>query len=201
MTRLFSYVVRHDTGFAPNPFWGYCTLATCKPDIRRAAKCGDWIVGTGAKGNVGADRVIYAMQVEKVVPLGTYGVSWHFAKKRPKMDGTVRQRVGDAVYFQSADGKLGQRESRHGPADMKRDLRGKYVLVSKTFWYWGRDAIPLPKHLHKIVKRGPGHRSKFDGATIQAVTAWIREQSGGRRGVPSDGSTLACDCRHPEVEH
>ena len=22
----------HDTGFAPNPFWGYCTLAVCTPN-------------------------------------------------------------------------------------------------------------------------------------------------------------------------
>lgn len=32
---LYSYVVAHDFGFAPNPFDGLCTLATCKPDIRK----------------------------------------------------------------------------------------------------------------------------------------------------------------------
>ena len=31
-TRLCSYVVRHDKGLAPNPFWGYCTLAVCTPN-------------------------------------------------------------------------------------------------------------------------------------------------------------------------
>ena len=41
---LFSYVVRSDGGFAPNPFFGYCTLATCKPRIRKGALVGDWIV-------------------------------------------------------------------------------------------------------------------------------------------------------------
>lgn len=46
--RLFSYVVRFDSGFAPNPFYGYCTLATCKPPIRRTALVGDWIIGTGS---------------------------------------------------------------------------------------------------------------------------------------------------------
>src|SRR5262245_31415483 len=44
--RLYSYVVARDYGFAPNPFYGFCTLATCKPDIRRTADIGDWIVGT-----------------------------------------------------------------------------------------------------------------------------------------------------------
>ena len=30
MAKLFSYVVDHDYGFAPNPFGGFCTLAKCK---------------------------------------------------------------------------------------------------------------------------------------------------------------------------
>ena len=28
--RIYAYVVTHDNGFAPNPFHGFCTLATCK---------------------------------------------------------------------------------------------------------------------------------------------------------------------------
>ena len=47
--RLHSYVVARDYGFAPNPFFGVCTLATCKPKIRSAAKLGDWVMGTGSK--------------------------------------------------------------------------------------------------------------------------------------------------------
>ena len=26
--RLFAYKMTHDTGFAPNPFWGYLTLVS-----------------------------------------------------------------------------------------------------------------------------------------------------------------------------
>ena len=47
---LFSYVVRYDSGFAPNPFHGFCTLATCKPGIRAHANVGDWVVGTASGG-------------------------------------------------------------------------------------------------------------------------------------------------------
>ena len=54
--KLYSYVMIYDTGFAPNPFWGYCTLATCKPGIRRPAEQGDWIIGSGYKQNVGTGR-------------------------------------------------------------------------------------------------------------------------------------------------
>ena len=45
--RLYSYVLDHDYGFAPNPFYDVCTLATCKPSIRERAAIGDYVVGTG----------------------------------------------------------------------------------------------------------------------------------------------------------
>ena len=45
---MFSYVIEHDLGFAPNPFHGACTLACCKPVIRKRAQLGDYILGTGA---------------------------------------------------------------------------------------------------------------------------------------------------------
>ena len=50
MTKVYMYVVDRDFGFAPNPFHGFCTLATCKPRTRRVAKVGDWIVGMGEGG-------------------------------------------------------------------------------------------------------------------------------------------------------
>ncbi len=40
------YRMRHDTGFAPNPYHGYCTLAACTPNHMRAKlEPGDIIVG------------------------------------------------------------------------------------------------------------------------------------------------------------
>lgn len=53
--KIFSYVVSRDFGFAPNPFFNFCTLATCKPKIRKDAKIGDWIIGTNSttKKNLG----------------------------------------------------------------------------------------------------------------------------------------------------
>ena len=49
--KLYSYIVARDFGFAPNPFYGFCTLATCKPKIREHASVGDWVVGTGARSS------------------------------------------------------------------------------------------------------------------------------------------------------
>ena len=46
--KFYSYVIPRDFGFAPNPHFGYCTLATCKQGIRRSAHVGDWIGAFGA---------------------------------------------------------------------------------------------------------------------------------------------------------
>ena len=32
---VYEYVMTSDSGFAPNPFYGACTLACCKPKIRK----------------------------------------------------------------------------------------------------------------------------------------------------------------------
>jgi len=47
--KLYSYIMTSDSGFAPNPFHDICTLATCKPETRRLAKKGDWILGFSGK--------------------------------------------------------------------------------------------------------------------------------------------------------
>lgn len=49
MPRLFSYTIPIDDGSAPNPFRGMCSLAICKPGIRRTAEEGDWVAGLGSK--------------------------------------------------------------------------------------------------------------------------------------------------------
>ena len=33
---IYQYVLKVDHGFAPNPFYGVCTLACCKPRMRNA---------------------------------------------------------------------------------------------------------------------------------------------------------------------
>lgn len=71
--KLFSYVVDHDNGFAPNPYYGVCTLAHCKfgrkgyKNAVELAKVGDWVVGTGGKGkkSAGHGKLIYAMRKDR----------------------------------------------------------------------------------------------------------------------------------------
>ena len=72
--RLFVYVVVHDTGFAPNPFFEYCTLATCKPGIRRSARVGDWIAGIGSVQRGQEGKLVFAMRVAETMCFDEY---WH----------------------------------------------------------------------------------------------------------------------------
>lgn len=39
--KLYSYKMKHDNRFAPNPLLGVLTLATCKPAMRRNTKIGN----------------------------------------------------------------------------------------------------------------------------------------------------------------
>jgi Nucleotide modification associated domain 2 len=192
--KLYSYVVRHDTGFAPNPFWGYCTLATCKPEIRRRAQPNDWIIGTGSVTNVGRSRLLYAMHVNKVLTFEEYDRARRFIRKRPNMRGTPRQRCGDNIYYRRADGEFEQRPSRHGPENQARDLGGHKVLIARRFYYWGRLAVDLPLPFRALIKRGPGYKSDFDSAFVTSFIQWLDRHPAGVRGQPSQGDVNTCDC-------
>ena len=80
MSKIYSYVLRHDSGAAPNPFWGVCTLVICKPPIRRTAAVGDWVIDTGsvkATCNDGQQHdlsasLLYAMKITQIMTMEEY---------------------------------------------------------------------------------------------------------------------------------
>jgi len=160
---VYSYILTSDTGFAPNPFWGYCTLACCKPMIRRTVSVGDWIVGLTPK-HLG-HRIAYAMKVSEKITMANYWRDKRFREKRPKMRRKdVVFRCGDNIYKPISDDHFHQKHSMHSNKDgsedaarKKRDLGGKNVLVSEIFSYFGEKAIELPNEFNKIIP-GRGHR-------------------------------------------
>ena len=66
LPKIYSYVVARDYGFAPNPFHGVCTLATCKPRIRKAAD----LVGSASQQRAGF--LVFAMKVEDTLTFDEY---------------------------------------------------------------------------------------------------------------------------------
>ena len=110
---VYSYVIEHDFGLAPNPFGRYCTLAVCKLKIRGSSKLkiGDWILGTGSKaiemstGKKGLrKKLIYAMQVTEKITFDDYWSDPRFQYKKPRMNGSRVAMFGDNFYHTDENG-------------------------------------------------------------------------------------------------
>ena len=171
MPRLYSYVVMHDSGFAPNPFYGFCTLATCKPQIRKTARPGDWILGTVSKSVSPEPRLIYAMRVTETLSYTEYWCDARFRKKRSDNGAAC----GDNMYCRDADGQWRQGPGYHGPDAIGHDTQTDRVLISDDFIYWGSAAPFLPLFAGMDIRAGRGHKCHFPEDTIQACVAWLRD--------------------------
>jgi hypothetical protein len=200
---LYSYVVARDYGFAPNPFFGICTLATCKPKIRGVAQIGDWIVGTGSKARNRHNHAVYAMRVTETMTFNDYWNDPRFLRKKPNLRGSKKQAFGDNIYHKNPKaGKWHQANSHHSRddgtvnlANVANDTQADRVLVSDDFVYWGGSGPKLPAHL---LKSGPhhvslcavrGHKNNFPSAFVHDVVDWIRSFADkGRVGEPLDWS-------------
>lgn len=184
---LYSYVVKHDYGFAPNPFGGFLTLATCKPLIRRHARLGDFLAGTGSAASVGNNKLVYAGEISAVVPLEEYGKAQNYNIKRPASKPSFR-RKGDNIYFMR-DGEWQQRENEyHGFDDFAADIRGKNVLVCDRFWYFGDNAIEIPTEFQSIIKKGPFHKKVSDQTLLDRFVRWLNKFPPGNHGSEREGS-------------
>jgi Nucleotide modification associated domain 2 len=189
MPNVYMYVVARDFGFAPNPFHGACTLATCKPRIRKTAQIGDWIIGMGGTKLNAVSRAIYLMQVTNTLSFNAYWEDPQYRCKRPVRNGSRKTIMGDNIYHQHA-GKAGwiQEDSHHSktdgspePSNVKNDTQTNRVLISHCFSYFG-DAAPLVPNeiLNQLGFRNAiGHR-KFTLAQALPLVDWIQQHCKGR---------------------
>jgi hypothetical protein len=195
--KLYSYIVARDFGFAPNPFHGFCTLATCKPRIRASASPGDWIIGTGAKSRYNlAGRLVYAMKVSETMDFDRYWNDPRFLAKRPVLNGSLKLLYGDNIY-RRVDNQWVQADSHHSlengrpnGANIKWDTGVDRLLVANKFVYWGAPAPTIPKRFRPFRKtnedvccKARGHRV-FGEEIATAFAAWLEEQ--GKWGVQGE---------------
>ncbi len=194
--KLYSYVVEHDTGRAPNPYFDVCTLCRCKyresrtkpRNVVELAQVGDWVVGTGGadkRKSAGHGKLVYAMQVDEKLTREEYYACPRFAVKRRVKAGTFQQRQGD----------------NECPADDFQRTE-QYALISRHFYYFGANAIDIPKEAPRnLEKRGPGFRYDFAPADIHRFVKWLENNcKPGRHGEPCKrpeqpkGSTVCRSC-------
>lgn len=207
MARIHSYVVRYDSGFAPNPFYGYCTLATCKPNIRRSADIGDWVVGSGSNDQSvrRGGHLVYAMQVTEAMTFDEYSQDPRFGSKKPYRNGSRKQSCGDNIYFRTSVGAAWQqRDSFHSLRDgspnsdhVTKDTKVNRILISNNFLYFGGVGPIIPDELRdyhrglSLCKIGRGTKTFNNAQLTSKLEEWILSLAvSGYQGAPFEWLTL-----------
>jgi hypothetical protein len=197
--KICSYVVKRDTGLAPNPFWGYCSLAVCTPNHQRARLIpGDWLVGNSPVGY--GQRLVYAMQIDEVLDFDAYFRDPKFSLKKPKPNGTFKERVGDNFYFRKGDKWKRLPFALHSDEasfhkDLGKDLRGSPVFVGQHYYYFGDRRIPFPDKFNAIVRRRQGIKYT-EGRLAGNFVRWLKQyHRPGLIGRPLDQPNCLRNCR------
>ncbi len=194
---IYSYKITRDYGFAPNPFHGFCTLATCKPGIRRMAKLGSLVFGCGSAENKRVGDLICAFRVSEIRTFQEYWDDPRFAIKRPNFHASPGHAFGDNIYHRGSRGRWIQEKSHHSFKDGKLNKANldtdtsstDRVLVAQEFVYFGKDSIKIPARLRNF--RGEDlypnvrdYRCNYSPSFIAAVERWFSGLPRGLIGLP-----------------
>lgn len=194
--KLYSYVIPRDYGFAPNPYFNYCTLATCKPVIRRCAQLGDWVAAFGAAGSPVHEKLVVLMRVEETLSFDEYWEDERFRCKRPVFNKGVMHMYGDNIYHHVGEEWM-QEFSHHSMPDgsinyvnLDRDTQTDRVLISQDYYYFGNNAIDMPQRFETLIRKGRNHIVCKDEAIINNFISYIRETCDRRiYGIPYSRKT------------
>lgn len=199
--KLHTYVIEHDLGFAPNPFFGACTLACCKPDIRIHAKLGHIVMGTGGAKAGRQGYLTYWMRVEEIISFDRFWDDPRFVLKKPEMRGSAMQRHGDNIYHRDREtGEWRWVDSFHSEpggqlsaSNLERDTgRTDRVLIGREFAYWGVRGPKIPDALADFVVKRQGWKCNFSRDRLAAMLAWLGTQpERGFLGEPADWERIA----------
>ena len=190
--RLYSYVLRVDTGFAPNPYHGFCTLACCMHQIRLRAEIGDWVIATGsnAKGKRRGGFLSYAMRVTEILSFQEYWNDERFRAKRPDLGGSLEEACGDNLYRRDpTSGRWLQIPAYHCElSKMEQDTSVDRVLISDDFVYWGGNGPVFPKFGgSNLCREGRNYLVNFPEEVVEEFVEWVRRlQDAGVTGVCGD---------------
>lgn len=188
MTAIYRYKQTADNGMAPCVDKGLVSLATCKPNIRRHARPGDWVVGfrSVAKG-APIGLVIWAGRVAESIEVGEY----------------ERQHRGrsDALYRQLPAGGFKRLRPAYHPGErqfLRDTLHPVLVFASDASWYFGREPQMLPEPLMHIAPVLRDRDYLVNGVAVGDVLAlehWLRSVAeSGVHAKPRDAKPRKSGC-------
>ena len=186
--KICSYVMKTDSGLAPNPFWGFCTLALCTPNhqgIKLSAH--DWIIGTESIAFGG--KLIYAMKVSEKIHFHAYFEDKRFKKKKPNLSGNWKEKCGDNIYFLDENDNWMQLPAlyHNTPESIAQDTRYPYTYVSEQFYYFGEKAIEIPRDFSALIRDRQGCKCNHQAKVMSGFVEWIETTfHTGVQGLPSD---------------
>ena len=189
--KYYSYVIPRDYGFAPNPYFDYCTLATCKPGIRENAQIGDWIAAYGAANSPVHGKLVMLMQVGETLTFDEYWEDSRFKSKRPVFNKGILHMYGDNIYHH-INGEWVQEPSHHSLVDgninyknLNTDTHADRVLIASRFYYFGNNAVDIPEYLNELVGYGRGYRvCKNEDLIIKFINFVSENYDKGIHGIP-----------------
>ncbi|MGA7076995.1 MAG: hypothetical protein WBZ42_10735 [Halobacteriota archaeon] len=115
--------------------------------------------------------MVYAMKISEKMPFEEYAEDRRFRHKTPSCG--IKQERGDNIYFKDGDGNWQQRPSYHTKKEMEKDLRGRYVLVSNHFFYFGANAVLIPERFRNMMSSGRSYRHVV-GPQADQFVAWLQ---------------------------
>ncbi len=198
-----------DNGFAPNPFHGVLTLATCKSAIRRAKtrRVGEWIAGTCSKTlarqkgvSVDVGAIIWIGKLsEPPLPYEDYFVDPRFKSKKPSKT-NKKTRCGDNIYklvgnkIEQDIGNLNPEDNFHPDGLRDHDIGGRNVLIFKEFYYLGSKGFVIPDCID--IKISEAARTKYVDCKTGEIAKLIKYIKGkygsGQIGEPCTFGDTGC---------
>lgn len=198
--KLYKYIVKSDSGFAPNPFYGYCTLACCKPDVRRCADLDDFVIGLTPWNKGLGNKVVYFMKVTEKIEKKDYFKDKRFKNKIPcNEDIFTKEGAGDNIWsykngiyvnitMNNRNLKLRHVKEKEYLADIGKNHENAFVLISDNFFYFGGNAIESPSEFAwvKIGKNARGIRKNTGEKKIESLESFfIENYKKGINGYPT----------------
>ena len=163
--------------------------------MRKSKRVGDWIAGFTSKklcgDGVGKERLVYLMQVCRAIPMAKYYLLPEFQCKIPDLTtGGFLYHAGDNIYRPStrcptcpADFEQ-VRNPNHWDLEndtedietKEHDLSGVNVLLSETFWYFGRHAKQIPSDIRPKVPAGQSAQGSMtrDSSRVREFLDYVR---------------------------